>query len=89
LLTRRSCTGRMEVAQLLAQADADAREPLTRENDADPLAGEQTWPTAQVPCALQPATVLPSQQPSAFEGRQLCEQFCFAGDTRLQILDAR
>lgn len=31
----------------LAVADPAAREPLQRENEADPLAGEQTWPTDQ------------------------------------------
>lgn len=33
---------------VLARADPDGREPLVRENVADPLAGEQTWPTEEV-----------------------------------------
>ena len=45
----------MGVTRLLAQADAEAREPLTRENDADPLAGEQTWPTEQVAVLATPS----------------------------------
>jgi AARP2CN (NUC121) domain len=35
-------------APVLATADLSAREPLTRENVPDPLAGEQTWPTEEV-----------------------------------------
>lgn len=33
---------------VLARPDAEQQEPLTRENDLDPLAGEQTWPTEEV-----------------------------------------
>ena len=37
-----------EGAAVLATADPESREALVRENAADPLAGEQTWPTEQV-----------------------------------------
>ena len=37
-----------EGAAVLATADPEHQEPLIRENDANPLAGEQTWPTEQV-----------------------------------------
>ena len=37
-----------EEARVLATADHDQREPLTRENVPDTLAGEQTWPTEEV-----------------------------------------
>ena len=33
---------------VLARPDPAAQEPLVRENDFDPLAGEQTWPTEEV-----------------------------------------
>lgn len=33
---------------LVVFPDAAAREEVVRENDADPLAGEQTWPTDMV-----------------------------------------
>lgn len=33
---------------VLARPDAEQQESLVRENDPDPLAGEQTWPTEEV-----------------------------------------
>lgn len=33
---------------VLARPDPQAQEPLVRENEVDPLAGEQTWPTEEV-----------------------------------------
>lgn len=35
-------------AAVLAAADPSQQEPLERENQADPLAGDQTWPTEEV-----------------------------------------
>jgi pre-rRNA-processing protein TSR1 len=46
---------------VLAVADPQRQEPLVRENTADPLAGEQTWPTEEVRwrycCCCQPASL--------------------------------
>ena len=35
--------------------DMEQQEPLVRENEADDLFGEQTWPTDKVPCLLSAA----------------------------------
>ena len=44
---------------VLEVADPQRRESLLRENVPDPLAGEQTWPTAEVRSATsQPAACL-------------------------------
>jgi hypothetical protein len=36
---------------VLEVADPQRRESLQRENVPDPLAGEQTWPTAEARCS--------------------------------------
>lgn len=38
-------------ATVLATADPEQQETLIRENEADTLAGEQTWPTEEVTCS--------------------------------------
>ena len=62
---------------MLAQADADVRESLNRKNNADPLAGEQTWPTEQVLSMpsqpeLQPAPTVDPQEPWLHRRRSYC-----------------
>lgn len=61
---RRGGDGMMvtEAATVVAVADAEAREPLDRENIPNPLEGEQTWPTEEELAEAEAANAAPARK---------------------------